>query len=187
MTVTYAIVAFPAFDAPQPIEAVRRAFDPQASLLPAHITLVFPFVASRNTVALREHIDSALQEVSRFEVTLAPPSAEQEAYLFMRVQSGRERIVDLHDRLYSGPLQRHLSPSHPYEPHVTVGHLASSDALAAAVAAARETLATPLCADINSVALFCIKDAAGRIEFTVPLVGLEELRSSSKPSAPNER
>ena len=187
MTVHHAIVAFPAFDASVPIEAVRRAFDPQASLLPAHVTLVFPFVASHETATLREHISSGIVGVTPFEVALAPPSAELDAYLFLRVHSGRERIVDLHDRLYSGPLEPHLSPAHVYEPHVTVGRLNSTDALAAAVTAARATLATPLRAVIDSVTLFRIEDGLGSVEFSIPLVRPPAAGSRSAPSAPNER
>lgn len=43
MAPQYAIVAFPAFDCADSVEAIRRKLDPQAGLLAAHITLVFPF------------------------------------------------------------------------------------------------------------------------------------------------
>lgn len=43
MTVQRAIIAFPNIDAHEEIESVRREFDPLASLLDAHVTLVFHF------------------------------------------------------------------------------------------------------------------------------------------------
>ena len=42
----YAVVAFPQSDALARVEALRRRFDPQALLLPAHVTLVFSFTAT---------------------------------------------------------------------------------------------------------------------------------------------
>jgi 2'-5' RNA ligase len=187
MTVQHAIVTFPAFDAPESVEVVRHAFDPQASLLPAHITLVFPFVASQGGRVLREHVASVLAGIVCFDVTLAPPTPEQDAYVFLRVESGRSRIIDLHDRLYSGLLQGYSSPAHAYEPHVTVGRLPSPNALTAAVTSARRALPTPLCARVDSVALFCIENGAGRVEFTMPLAAAKADRSSSAPAMPDER
>ena len=183
MTTQYAIVAFPTFEAPAPIEMVRRAFDPQASLLPAHITLVFPFPAGRDIPALRTHLHTALSGVPSFDVTLAPPSVEQGEYLYLRVEGGGQRILDLHDTLYSGPLKQYLSTTHIYEPHVTVGHVLSPDALAAATVAARQSLPTTSRAHINSVCLFCIEAGTGRVDLTVPLATSGEGRSSAARGA----
>jgi 2'-5' RNA ligase len=186
MTVQHAIVAFPVFDAPEPIEAVRREFDPQASLLSAHITLVFPFVASLDPAALCDHMTATISEAERFDVTLAAPTAEQDAYVFLRVESGRRRIIGLHDRLYAGPLRAHLSQAHAYEPHITLGRLSSPEALTAAVTLARRTLAMPLHARIDSVALFRIENGRGRVELTMPLAGSGSGRSISTRAAPGE-
>jgi 2'-5' RNA ligase len=185
MTIHHAIVAFPALDAAESIESIRRAFDPQASLLPAHITLVFPFAAPLET-ALREHIASTLMGVSPFDIALGPPSAEEGGYLFLRVGSGRQRIVDLHDRLYSGPLQSYLSTTQAYEPHVTVGRLSSPEGRADALAMARASLTMPLRGRIDGVALFCIENGAGRVEFTFSLGNRVGDNSDSTRSAPNE-
>jgi 2'-5' RNA ligase len=187
MTTQYAIVAFPEFAEPNAVEAVRRAFDPQATLLPAHITIVFPFVAPRSGAVLRDHIASCIVRVSCFDVMLAPPSPADDGYLFLRVSSGRDRIIDLHHRFYSGPLESELSTSRPYEPHITVGRLHSPEALASALVTARAQLPTPLHACIHRVHLFCIEASGGRVELSLPLVNSGAPRSSSEPAAPNER
>jgi len=187
MTVQYAIVVFPAFDSPEPIEAVRRAFDPHAALLPAHITLVFPFPASADAAALRTHLDATLSGVSSFDVTLAAPSVEHDAYLFLRVDAGRQRLIALHDALYTGPLALHLSSTHTYEPHVTVGHLASRDAIPEALLTARKDIPAGSCAHVSGVSLFRLEEGAGHVEFTLPLVPGDDSRSIAMRSAPNER
>ena len=187
MTVQYAIVAFPTFDSPEAIEGVRQVFDPHASLLPAHITLVFPFTASQDAASLRAHLHALIATTSGFDVTLAPPSVEQDQYLCLRVEAGRRQVIDLHDTLYSGPLQPYLSLTHPYDPHVTIGRLPSLDALTAAAVVARERLPATSRALIESVSLFSFEDSVGRVEFTVPLAPASGSRSSPMRSAPNER
>lgn len=170
MTTRYAIVAFPEFDEPNPLEAVRHAFDPQVTLLPAHVTFVFPFVAVGSESSLREHIEACLVRTSSFDIVLAPPTPAADGYLSLGVVSGRDRIVDLHDRLYSGPLESQLSTSHPYDPHVTLGRLDSPGALASALATARATLPRPLPARIDHVHLFRIEPGAGHVACSFPLV-----------------
>lgn len=171
MTTQYAIIAFPEFEDANAVEALRHAFDPQAALLPAHITFVFPFVATPSDLFLREHIESCLVGISPFDIRLAPPSPEADGYLFLRVASGRDRIVDVHARLYSGPLEPRLSTSRSYEPHITLGHLDSPESLETAVATALVKLPNPLSGHIDRVHLFRIEGGRGQVELSFPLVG----------------
>ena len=168
MTIQHAIVAFPTFDSSADIESVRRDFDPQATLLPAHVTLVFPFIAAHDTAFLREHIVAAIAVMSPFDIAVAAPSVEDGGYLFLRLTQGRERIVELHDRLYTGALRSHLLPEHPYEAHITVGRLDSSEALTTAAAAAKARLVSPLRGRIDAVSLFRLADGFGTVACTLP-------------------
>jgi hypothetical protein len=61
-------------------------------------------------------------------------------YLLRRIVDGREQIVELHDRLYTDRLARHLSRAHVYDPHVTVGRLEAHEQLEAAVIDGRARL-----------------------------------------------
>jgi len=187
MHIQYAIVAFPTLSAREPIEYVRRAFDPQASLLPAHVTLVFPFTAAVDAKELREHIAATLATAHSFEIAFASPSIEDDGYLFLRVATGREHVIALHDRLYSGPLQPYLSTGHAYEPHITIGRLGSPEPLANALAVARARLPTSLNGRIDKVALFCIDGSMGRVESTFPIGDPDTLSSDFPRTAPNER
>jgi len=56
MTVQHAIVLFPALDAAADIEALRLAYDPLAPVLPAHVTVVFPFADANAPTFLCDHV-----------------------------------------------------------------------------------------------------------------------------------
>jgi 2'-5' RNA ligase len=65
MTAQYAIVAYPTLEFANQVEAVRQRFDPLASVLNAHVTLVFPFTARAEVVAgLQPHV-TPLSQMSR--------------------------------------------------------------------------------------------------------------------------
>jgi 2'-5' RNA ligase len=122
------------------IEEVRRLRDPQAGLVPAHFTLVFPHqgletadvldharAAAASTAPIAFHLSSA--------VAVRDPLAPR-SLVFLTPDVGAAAIVALHDRLYEGPLARFLRHDLPYAPHVTVAAMeAHGDA---------ETLATAL-------------------------------------------
>jgi len=111
------------------IEAVRRRHDPQAGLVAAHFTLVFPFegleaaevlpharLVAASTVPIGFRLASALAVRDQ----LAPRS-----HVFLTPDAGAADIVALHDRLYEGPLARFLRHDLPYTPHVTVAAMAA--------------------------------------------------------------
>jgi hypothetical protein len=176
MTVRHAIVLVPAFDAAAEIEALRRAYDPLASVLPAHVTVVFPFADARAATLLRDHIAANLAGVPPFDIAVATPTPEDGGYLFLRVTEGRDRVVEVHDRLYSGPLLAHRSATRGYVPHVTIGRFDSPAALRTAASAARLRLQSPLHARIDEVFVFELGAGLGRV---VASVRLGEPRSQS--------
>ena len=141
-TVKRAIVILPRFDGPDQIEQLRRRFDPLASRIAPHITLVFPFESELSADQLRAHIGQAIQGIAPFKVQLRGITEHDGEYLFLNVVRGVDRLIELHDRLYSGPLASHLMPEIPYHPHVTVGRLAGRTALSNALAIAREVRGT---------------------------------------------
>ena len=161
MTEKYAIVAFPVFDAADVVESVRRRFDPLASVLPAHITLVFPFVDAATEADLAIHITSAIANQRAFDITFRDVSVEDGGYLFLNVESGGAVLREIHDRLYSSRLESHLSSSHVYEPHITVGRLADPERLTFAANEAKTALAAVLRGRIREVTLFRLDEGGG--------------------------
>jgi 2'-5' RNA ligase len=171
MTVQYAIVAFPTLQFAERVEAVRQRFDPLASVLNAHVTLVFPFTASAEVIErLQPHVVAVVADLAPFPIQLTRPTPAEENYLFLQVTRGDRLLIELHDRLYSGLLATFLSPAHVYVPHVTVGRVASAKALSTAALEARATLPEGIGGVVDRLAVLTFEDAThGTTLFEVPL------------------
>src|SRR5687768_14031042 len=128
---TRAIVLFPTGDQLGAVEAIRQQYDPLANVIAGHITLVFPFEGDDTAEQLRAHVEASVADVSPFAVRLEGVTTGGDGYLFLNVAAGRDRVIALHDRLYTGMLARHLSHERAYMPHLTLGRIADSAALAA--------------------------------------------------------
>ena len=119
-----AIVLFPKFENIDAIQAVRERFDPLASFIAPHITLVFPFESELSTQEIGDHVRRAIEGVKRFPVQLSSVTGDfRDGYLFLNVKRGNDSIIDLHDRLYSGALEPFLFRKVTYCPHMTVGRI----------------------------------------------------------------
>jgi len=164
-----AIVSFPELPEASPIFELRRRFDPLAELIPPHITLVFPFDSELTTEQLRDHVHRSVRGLAPFAVRLSQITGSEGEYLFLNVKLGNDAIIALHDRLYTGPLKRHLAVEHTFTPHLTVGRIADPVAFRDALALAR-TLDVQLDVQIADVSSYLI-DAVGsrRIELATPL------------------
>lgn len=164
----YAIVVFPRLEKSAEIERVRRELDPLVGLIAAHITLVFPFDCALAPNQLRDHALAAIEGVTPFAITLSEPTAAHDGYLFLDVRDGSQQLSLLHRRLYAGPLAQHLSRSHKYEPHVTVGHLATQAERAGALQRAAALLGKSLDGSVDSIAVFRLDGGSGTVVFTLP-------------------
>lgn len=161
----WAIVIFPEFQPEQRalIDRLRAAYDPLASAIAPHITLVFPFEATLSADDLLAHMRASVATIAPFAVELRGVTGQEDAWLFLNVKRGNDEIIALHDLLYTGPLASYHSPRHTYTPHLTVGHLTRGDEFAAALAEAsalRETFQ----ATIREITGYRISDSGGRGE-----------------------
>ena len=118
-----AIVIFPQFEQTALIEELRRQFDPLAALVPAHLTLVFPFDSDLPASHLAAHLHHVAHRTPPFDIRLQEITVHEYAYLFLNVKRGNDHLVELHDRLYTGPLAAYRSREQTYLPHLTVGRL----------------------------------------------------------------
>jgi 2'-5' RNA ligase len=139
-------------------------------VLPAHITPVFPFADDALGPHLSSHIAQSIAGIAPFDIELTGPTVADSEYLFLNVATGVEALALIHDRLYSGLLGSHLSATHRYVPHVTVGHFASADQLADAAREAQIALPEPLVGRVTELAVFRLDQPThGAVQFTVPL------------------
>ena len=103
------------------IEAIRKKHDPLFDLISPHITLVFPFESEVSNEGLKKHIETNISNKNPFYITLNPIVTNVEEYLFLLLEEGKEKIIELHNKLYTDFLQPFLHKEIPYRPHVTVG------------------------------------------------------------------
>ncbi len=148
---------------------MRRRFDPLATFIAAHVTVVFPFVSELSAHSLRAHIESAVERMAPFEIRLDGVTIEPDGVVLLRVTDGAETVRHLHARLYAGPLTQYLSRVHSFVPHVTIGRLSGlplrDDALREAVRGLPAFLAR-----VDAASVFRVgDDGAGITELQVPL------------------
>jgi 2'-5' RNA ligase len=97
--------------------------DPQARLVPTHVTLLPPTaVPSAAMPAIEAHLRSIAQSEHAFELLLHGSGTFRplSPVTFVRLASGVRECERLEARVRSGPLQRSLK--FDYHPHVTVAH-----------------------------------------------------------------
>ena len=127
------IVVFPDLTELLPVIAYRRRWDPLADHIAPHLTLVFPFVDGLSPADLHDHIVLAADGVQPFNFRLSGVSGSEGENIFLNVKTGNDPLIALHDALYTGPLQRHLSRLHTYVPHATIGRVADQVGFATAL------------------------------------------------------
>jgi 2'-5' RNA ligase len=164
----YAIVAFPESDVIEAIEDLRSRYDPQFGLIPAHVTLVFPFSDNSLAAQLNEIVREAIDGMGPIEMELENVTEADDGYIFLGIGLGRDTFVELHDSLYRGRLSRYLSKTHIYLPHVTIGRLADVQARQAAVAHARQ-LIRPTRATVRGLSVFRLESPSkGQTVSSIP-------------------
>jgi 2'-5' RNA ligase len=120
----------------------RRVGDPQADLIPPHVTLLPPTRVDRDELpAVRQHLAKAAESASSFAMhlfgtgTFRPTSP----VVFIHVARGIADCEVLEKSIRSGPLARDLD--FPYHPHVTVAQDIPDPALDQAYEALSEFVA----------------------------------------------
>ena len=96
-------------------------------------------------------------------------TASEGEYLFLNVKQGNDALIALHDRLYTGPLEPHLSRRHTFVPHLTVGRVADRHGFETALA---EAAASPVALEtmVRAVSIYAIDaDGTRRTAADLPL------------------
>ena len=123
------IMIFPYFDNMEIIERIREQYDPLHNLVNPHITLVFPFEDEISNDELKDIIEECMHDINPFELVLHGFSTQENKYvnyLFLKVIRGSEKIIKLHDILYSR-IWNIESSRREYTPHMTVGKFRTVD------------------------------------------------------------
>lgn len=126
------IMIFPQFDNVDLIEELREKYDPLFKHVKPHITLVFPFDSSIETNQLNEHLLNSLKNIAPFPIKLQgiTPVKSYGNYLYLNIKEGKERINEIHKRLYTDILEDYIPEwllKEGYYPHLTVGNINEED------------------------------------------------------------
>jgi 2'-5' RNA ligase len=116
----FAVAWFPRFEGIDRIEEFRRQHDPAAALIPAHVSLVFPFSSAHSRLQVETHVRNVLSRWPPIPVTFRRVRTEANEFVFLGVSRGAASIAALHDRLYTRSFAPHLRKDIPYEPHITL-------------------------------------------------------------------
>ena len=104
------------------IEQVRKKYVPNYENFKPHITLVYPF-EFEDQDKLKEHISESLKDFEPFEISLEGLQKSAKGYyLYLLVNKGKEKIVNLHEKLNGGILNNFRNPDMPkYIAHLSIG------------------------------------------------------------------
>lgn len=118
------------------LRARRRAYgDPQAEIVPMHVTLLPPTeVDSAVAAQVEEHLAAIAARGRPFRMRLRGTGTFRPVsqVVFVRVERGLLECVELEAQVRDGVLKRDLQ--FPYHPHVTIAHDVGDEALDAAQA-----------------------------------------------------
>ena len=115
-----AVVWFPQFANQTVIDRFRGTHDPLAQALPPHVTLVFPFNSRLTLDQLAAHAQKVLRMWPCFPVVMHGFWSAQNEFIGVGAQVGAEAMIEMHDRLYRGPLAEFLRSEFDYAPHITL-------------------------------------------------------------------
>lgn len=119
-----AIVWFPQFSNQIIIDRFRGTHDPMAQTLPPHVTLVFPFHSRLTLDQLTAHAQKVLRAWPSFPVVMHGLWSAQNEFIGVGSQVGTDAMIEIHDRLYRGPLAEFLRPEFDFLPHITLAKAA---------------------------------------------------------------
>ncbi len=152
----FAVAWFPEFPGIERIEAFRRAHDPVAALIPAHLSLVFPFSTALSQLQVATHVRRVVSGWPPIPVSFRAVRMHANEFVFLMASRGAASIVGLHDKLYTRSLAPHLRAEFAYEPHITIARHAEWSALEAAYAEARNAFGDEFSGVIREVALLSV-------------------------------
>ena len=104
----FAVAWFPDFDGIDRIEAFRRRHDPAAALIPAHLSLVFPFPTALTRLQVETHVRRVASRWPPIPVTFGRVRTEANEFVFLMAARGAQSIKALHARFYTRSLAHHL-------------------------------------------------------------------------------
>lgn len=139
------IMVFTKFSNIGVIDEIREKYDPLASHVRPHITLIFPFKSNIESNQLKRHLEEVLPSINPFPLTLKgiTPVKSFGNYLFLNIENGKNEIIEIHRKLYTGILEQYFPQwlkMGSYNPHMTVGKIESEEKYRLAIEETKEVI-----------------------------------------------
>lgn len=151
------------------IDAAREQYEPAASDLPAHVTILAPIdVDAEAMPAVESHLGRVAASTRPFRITLRGTDTFRPVspVVFVAVADGTAECEELEKRVRSGDMA--VETRYPYHPHVTLAHDVPEPVLDRALAELAGFEAT---IDVSSVGLYEYLDGSWLLVREFPLGG----------------
>jgi len=116
----YAIAIYPKLEDDSKIQVIRKKYDPYYQLINPHLTIVFPF-SSIEKKEIEDHISKTINQFGKFDLRLNGLTRSFDNWLFLTMKEGNQKIIELHDKLYTGILKKELKEDIKFIPHIGLG------------------------------------------------------------------
>jgi 2'-5' RNA ligase len=105
------------------IQEIRKLYDPVFSKVKPHISLVFPFPSEFSKQEIYDFVKETCISFTPFRICLSEIINKGD-FIFLVPSEGREKIIELHKAMYSGPFSNflpHILRKEEFIPHITIG------------------------------------------------------------------
>ncbi|MFM2483797.1 2'-5' RNA ligase family protein [Celerinatantimonas yamalensis] len=150
------------------LDCIRRDYDSLYGKIPAHVTLVFPFLSELDEGLVVSHIREVLACEKQFSFTLGFTLFNDNGTCYIPIEKGANHITSLNSRLYSGCLSSYRSLEYEFVPHVTIARSVSPDKIIHVESRAESVFGTNFV--VKEVVLENIgKDGSGKVVISTKL------------------
>ena len=160
----YVLVVYPDLEDDSKIQGLRKKYSPYYSVIKPHITLVFPF-PDMDREEIENHVSKILKNFTQFDLRLVGLVRSFDNWLFLGIEEGNDKIVELHDQLYTGILREHLRKDIEFIPHVGLGLFKTDEEYQKAENEARKLNLDYKC-KVESIYLLHLRDEKSEIDWS---------------------
>ena len=164
----YAIVICPNLEDDSKIQELRKKYSPYYDVIKPHVTLVFPF-PDMDREEIENHICKILESFTRFNLRLVGLVRSFDNWLFLKMEEGNDKVVELHDQFYTGILREHLRKDIEFIPHVGLGLFETDEEYQRAENEARKLDLDYRC-EVESIQLLHLKGDKSEIDWSKEFV-----------------
>jgi hypothetical protein len=128
--VKHSLLFYPRFDrkTEDNIKAFRRKYDPFVDHWKPHIPFVFPVPDNKvKEGEFMQHIKAVMKNWKPFPIRIGGFEKSWDHWLFLLLKEGNEKVIALHDELYTGILAPYLRKDIKFIPHIGIALFVRKD------------------------------------------------------------